>query len=80
MWVLTAVFGHGIPRWKMNTNLLYLELMHSELENEIKTYIETNRNCEVSSYMVWDLMKAVRGGGGQGHHHHSFLQQRKAET
>lgn len=46
----------------MNTDLLYLEPMQTNLECEIETYFVNNRDGGVSSHMVWDMMKAVVRG------------------
>lgn len=47
------------PNCRLNTNLLYLEPIHTEMEQEIKTYFENNKACSVYPHMIWDAMKSV---------------------
>lgn len=46
-------------QWRLNSNLLLLEPLHSEIEKEITLYFELNRDCGVNVTLIWDAMKAV---------------------
>lgn len=50
------------PQWRLNSNLLFVEPLHTELEQEIDDYLNTNSNGEVSEAMVWDALKPVLRG------------------
>lgn len=50
------------PCWRFNQNLLYLELIDSDLEDELRNYFALNNNCGVWPHMVWDAMKVVIRG------------------
>lgn len=50
------------PHWKLNTNLLFVEPIHSDLEKAIDEYFLYNGNGDVSEVMVWDALKAVLRG------------------
>lgn len=59
-WSQNTIKTHA--RWRLNTNLLNLEPMCTNLEREVESYLELNENCGVSPQMVWDALKAVVGG------------------
>lgn len=42
--------------------MIYLEPIHTEIEEEIRNYFKFNQGCGVSSRFVWDAMKAVLRG------------------
>lgn len=50
------------PHWRLNPNLIYLEPIHSEVEEEIRSYFKNNRDCGTSTRFVWDALKAVIRG------------------
>lgn len=55
-------FRRQKPQWKLNSNLLFVEPLHSEFEQEIDDYLKNNSNGEVSEAMVWDALKSVLRG------------------
>lgn len=50
------------PQWRLNADLLTLEPIHLELERELISYFELNRDCGVKATLIWDAMKAVIRG------------------
>lgn len=46
----------------MNTELLLLEPLESDLEKELTSYFDLNDGCGVNVTLVWDAMKAVIRG------------------
>lgn len=47
------------PCWKLNSNMLYLEPMYSDIKKETLNYFEFNSECGVSPQIVWDAMNVV---------------------
>lgn len=50
------------PQWKLDSNLLFIELIHTEIEKEIDLFFKTNSDCGVLESMMWDALKAVLRG------------------
>ena len=47
--------------WRLNNMFLYNQQVTEEIKREIKTFLETNYNENITTQNLWDAAKAVRG-------------------
>ena len=47
--------------WKLN-NILYKEWVNNEIKEEIKRYLEMNKNEDTTIQNLWDTEKAILKG------------------
>ena len=48
--------------WKLNNVLLNNECVNSKIKEEIKRYLETNKNEDTSVQNLWDTRKTILRG------------------
>ena len=48
--------------WKLNNMLLNSEWINNEIKEEIKRYLETNENEDITIQNLWDTGKAILRG------------------
>ena len=48
--------------WRLNNMLLKKQWVNEEIKKEIKKYLETNNNENITSENLWDSAKAVLRG------------------
>ena len=51
-----------IKTWKLNNMLLTTEWVNNEIKEEIKRYLETNENEDITLHNLWDTGKAILRG------------------
>ena len=47
--------------WRLNNTLLNNQEITEEIKEEIKKYLETNDNENMTNQNLWDAVKAVKG-------------------
>ena len=55
-------FGRTSNTWRLRTILLKDERVNQEIEQELKTFMETNENKDTTIQNLWDTAKAVLRG------------------
>lgn len=50
------------PQWRLTTNILFVEPIHTELEKAVDNYFKFNVNSGILESMMWDALKAVLRG------------------